>query len=244
MNMLINAKNLSLAYPAPQGGLRGVFSRTAPPPLALDNINFQLKQGERLALVGLNGSGKSTLLRTIAGIYPPKIGSMEVFGSVAALFNLGVGMRMDLSGTKNIILQGLANGHDLDHLKDIAAEIIEFSGLEAVIHQPLHTYSQGMAMRLSFSIATALKPEILLLDEWIGAGDRIFRMKAQARLETMVADTGGLVLASHNSHIVKRYCSKAIWLSAGKIVIKGDVETVLNAFEEGTNADKRSDKVR
>ena len=240
MKKLVSAENVCLAYPSAHRGMRGLFSKAPPMPLALNDISFDLKTGERLALIGLNGSGKSTLLRTIAGIYPPKSGSMNVSGSLVALFNLGVGMRMDLSGRKNIILQGLANGQALDQITELVPDIIDFSELEAVIDDPIHTYSQGMAMRLSFSIATALEPEILLLDEWIGAGDRVFKIKAQARVEAMVQDSSGLILASHNTNIVRRYCTKAIWLNTGKIVAKGDVDTVLSAFEEGTSGQNGS----
>jgi len=206
--------------------------------LALSEINLKLKGGDRLALVGLNGSGKSTLLRTIAGIYKPQQGSVSVNGTVSALFNLGIGMRMDLTGRKNIILQGMVNGQTRDEIDALLPEIIAFSELEHVIDDPIHTYSQGMAMRLSFSIATAIKPDVLLLDEWIGAGDRVFREKANTRLLEMVQDSGGLVLASHNTTIVRKYCNKAIWLNEGKISASGDVENVLAAFIKGTTSPK------
>lgn len=235
METLVTAKDLCLSYPAPSQGLKNVFSKSPPMPLALDNINFTLDPGERLALVGLNGSGKSTLLRTIAGIYPPKSGTISVNGSVVALFNMGVGMRMDLSGRENIILQGLAHGKNRAEMINITPEVIEFSELGGVINDPIHTYSQGMAMRLSFGIATALHPEVLLLDEWIGAGDRVFRAKADARLAKMVEDSKGFILASHNVHIVRRYCTKAMWLDKGKVLADGDIESVLAAYVKATS---------
>ena len=235
MGNLVTAKNLCLAYPAPSQGIRNLLSKPEPMPLALNNINFTLDPGERLALVGLNGSGKSTLLRTIAGIYPPKSGSLTVNGSVVALFNMGVGMRMDLSGRENIFLQGLAHGKNPKDMENIAPEVIDFSELSDVIDDPIRTYSQGMAMRLSFGIATALSPEVLLLDEWIGAGDRVFRAKADARLAKMVEESKGFILASHNVHIVRRYCTKAMWLDKGKVLADGDIETVLKAFTEATS---------
>ncbi len=235
MKTLVNAKDLCLSYPAPAQGIRNLLSRPAPMPLALDNINFTLDPGERLALVGLNGSGKSTLLRTIAGIYPPKSGSVTVSGSVVALFNMGVGMRTDLSGRENIILQGLAHGQSRADMLRITPEVIDFSELGDVINDPIHTYSQGMAMRLSFGIATALHPEVLLLDEWIGAGDRVFRAKADARLAKMVEESKGFILASHNVHIVRRYCTKAMWLDKGKVLADGDIESVLAAFTQATS---------
>lgn len=233
MSLLVSVENVSLSYPTTIASLAKREDK-----LALSEINLKLKGGDRLALVGLNGSGKSTLLRTIAGIYKPQQGSVSVNGTVSALFNLGIGMRMDLTGRKNIILQGMVNGQTRDEIDALLPEIIAFSELEHVIDDPIHTYSQGMAMRLSFSIATAIKPDVLLLDEWIGAGDRVFREKANTRLLEMVQDSGGLVLASHNTTIVRKYCNKAIWLNEGKISASGDVENVLAAFIEGTTRPK------
>lgn len=207
-------------------------------PLALDSVSFELKRGDRLALVGLNGSGKSTLLRAIAGIYEPDSGKMDVQGDVVSLFNLGIGMRTDTSGRNNIILMGMVRGHSRKKMIELSPSIIEFSGLEKVIDDPIVSYSQGMAMRLSFAVATSLEPDILLLDEWIGAGDRVFRDKAQARLEAMIGDARGLVLASHNVHIVRKYCAKALWLDKGRVVLQGDVETVLSSFEAATGGSK------
>jgi len=230
---LVRVTDLKIAYPNMGGGLPGLFKRR-PSKLALNGISFTLDQGERLALIGLNGSGKSTLLRTVAGIYPPQSGTVETKGRIAALFNLGIGMKMDSSGRKNIILQGMVSGFSRAQIEDIIPDIIEFSELGHVIDDPIHTYSQGMAMRLSFAIATAIQPEILLLDEWIGAGDRVFRAKARGRLEAMVADARAFILASHNTDIVRRYCTKAIWLDEGKIAAHGDVESVLKAFVDGT----------
>lgn len=235
MNALVKAENLCLAYPSPANGIKSLLQKKAEMPLALNNISFSLYPGERLALIGLNGSGKSTLLRTIAGIYPPLSGNIKVRGSVGTLFNLGVGMRMDLSGRKNIILQGLAQGHNLKKIESITPEIISFSELGHVIDDPIHTYSQGMAMRLSFGIATALQPEVLLLDEWIGAGDRVFRAKAEKRLAKIVEDSKGFILASHNTQIVRKYCTKAIWLDKGVAKAHGNVEDVLAAFTNATN---------
>lgn len=234
MTVLVQANNVSLSYPHPQIGLKGLFGSRDPMPKALDNISFTLRTGERLALVGLNGSGKSTLLRTIAGIYEPDSGEMIVNGDVVALFNLGIGMRMDMSGRANIILQGMVAGRSRDEMLQIMPNIIAFSELEAVIDDPVHTYSQGMAMRLIFATATELRPEILLLDEWIGAGDRLFREKAKRRLESMVEDSSGFVLASHNTTIVKKYCSYGLYLKQGAVAHYGPIDDVLQTFYEDT----------
>jgi len=234
MKTLIEAKNITLSYPPPSHGLRGLFSRRRKMPKALDDISFKVEAGAHLALVGLNGSGKSTLLRTIAGIYQPDDGEIEAYGEIASLFNLGIGMQIEVSGRKNIILQGMIKGKSRREMIDLTPSIIEFSELGNVIDDPIITYSQGMAMRLSFAIATALEPDILLLDEWIGAGDRVFRAKSEKRLEAMIKDSRGFVLASHNTTIVRRYCSQAMWLEKGKIMANGPTDEVLDAFEAAT----------
>ena len=201
---------------------------------ALTEINLTLNKGDSLALIGLNGSGKSTLLRIMAKIYQPNTGKVEVNGRVAALFNIGIGMRMDMTGRKNILLKGMIAGFSRQEMLELMPKIIEFSELGSVIDDPLITYSQGMAMRLSFATITALAPEILLLDEWIGAGDRVFRKKAETRLNNMVDQASGFVLASHNIKIVSTYCKNAIWLDRGDIKMRGPVDDVLAAFNDFT----------
>jgi len=184
---LLTLNSVSINYPPPQGGLRSLFQK-APTKNALNNISLNLQSGDRLALVGLNGSGKSTLLRVMAGIYTPQSGSVSINGSTASLFNLGIGMKMDMSGRRNIILQGMTYGYSEKEMVELTPKIIEFSELADVIDAPISTYSQGMAMRLSFSVATAIQPDILLLDEWVGAGDRVFREKAQQKLLSLVEE--------------------------------------------------------
>jgi len=161
---------------------------------------------------------------------------MIVDGDVVALFNLGIGMRLDMSGRANIILQGMVTGRSRAEMIALTPKIIEFSELAHVIDDPVHTYSQGMAMRLTFATATELRPEILLLDEWIGAGDRLFREKAKRRLENMVKDSSGFILASHNNLIVKRYCNYGLYLKTGSIIEYGPIENVLEAFQRDTQS--------
>jgi len=237
---LIDIDNITLTYPRVAGGLRGLFSRSAPARPALNAISLKVLEGESLALVGLNGSGKSTLLRIMAKIFEPDTGKVQINGRVAALFNLGIGMRVDMSGRRNILLIGMLAGYSRQHMLDLTPKIIEFSELAEVIDEPMVTYSQGMAMRLSFATITALDPEILLLDEWIGAGDRVFRLKAEKRLKNMVEKASGFVLASHNTKIVRNYCKQAIWLNKGKIEMQGPVEDVIDAFEEFTDKDHKN----
>ncbi|HHL43330.1 MAG TPA: ABC transporter ATP-binding protein [Hellea balneolensis] len=234
MSKLIKVENVNLSYPHNYGGLQNIFKPSKPPSPALVDVSMSLDTGDRLALVGLNGSGKSTLLRVLAGIYTPDSGYVRVNGNVATLFSLGIGMRLDMSGRDNIILQGLVSGHNKDEMLEKMPKIIEFSGLADVIDQPVSSYSQGMAMRLVFTIVTSIDADILLLDEWIGAGDRIFRDKAQKRLEEMVSQARGFILASHNAMILKKYCNKALWLDAGQVVMQGDIEPVMDEFVKAT----------
>lgn len=227
---LVDCRNVGLSYPVPTG-IRGLL-RGGVYKSVLENISFDLKRGDRLALVGLNGSGKSTLLRLIAGIYPPSTGTICTNDDFVALFNIGIGMKMEATGRKNIILQCLANGLSHAEAQSLSPEIIEFAELGHVIDEPIHTYSLGMSMRLSFSVATALRPKMVLLDEWIGAGDAKFRAKAQSALHEIVSDSSAMVLASHNTALVRKYCNKGLLLVEGKIQALDEIDVVLRAFTE------------
>ena len=235
MTELISLKSVILNYPALRGGIWSFLPNRSKVKTALSGIDLSLSSGDRLAVVGLNGSGKSTLLRIMAGIYIPQFGTVSINGTTASLFSLGIGMKMELTGRRNIILQGMMHGHSLNAVRAMMPGIIEFSDLSDVIDQPINTYSQGMAMRLSFSVATAMQPDILLLDEWIGAGDRVFREKARIRLLNLVADARGLVLASHSTKLVRSHCNVAVWLEKGMVRMKGPVDEVIKAFESETD---------
>lgn len=229
--LLLKAEKLVMAYPDTTLGF-GMFktARTGTK-LAINNVSFELRRGENLALIGANGSGKSTLLRILAGIYPTHSGTVDNFGnSVQTLFNMGIGMKPELTGRQNITIMSMIGGKTTDEIDKIMSEVIAFSELGAVIDHPVRTYSRGMAMRLSFAVATSLEPEILLIDEWIGAGDEKFRKKAQKRLDEMVLSSKGFVLASHNASIVKQYCVKALWLDDGKVKMIGPSEDVIKEY--------------
>jgi homopolymeric O-antigen transport system ATP-binding protein len=197
---------------------------------ALDGIDFALARGDRLGVIGRNGSGKSTLLRVMAGIYPPDTGTLEIEGRVAALLNIGLGMRIEATGERNIILRGLIDGLTKKEAEAHVADIAEFAELGDYIKLPVRTYSSGMAMRLNFAIATAFEPEILLLDEWIGAGDETFGKKVQARMEDLVEQAGIVVLASHNSDLIERSCNLALWLDQGRAKAFGPIDDVMKLY--------------
>lgn len=184
---------------------------------ALRDVSFSLSSGDRLGLVGSNGSGKTTLLKVLYGVYPPSSGAVQVNGRVDALFNIGLGFRPEATGRRNIELRGLINGWSADEIAERMEDIIEFSELGDFIDMPFKSYSQGMAARLAFSVATNLDPEILLMDEWIGAGDPPFQEKARERMNGLAERAGIIVLASHNHQLLKKTCNKVLMLDKGRV---------------------------
>ena len=197
---------------------------------ALKDVSFEVGSGERLGIVGRNGSGKSTLLRVLGGIYEPDEGQVTVSGAVAPLFNVGLGVRREATGRRNIVLRGLMRGLTHKQAEAKIPEIVEFSELHEFIDMPVRTYSTGMAMRLSFAMATAFEPEILLIDEWLGAGDQSFQKKARARMFELMDTAGITVLASHREGLLRKVCSKCVWLDGGIMRAFGSIDEVLDAF--------------
>ncbi|KCZ87590.1 ABC transporter ATP-binding protein [Hyphomonas johnsonii] len=198
---------------------------------ALEDISFSLRQGDRLAIVGRNGSGKTTLLQVLAGILSPVSGQLTTTGRVTSLININLGIQPEATGHRNITLRGLAAGYSHKAIEAKRAEIMEFSELGEFLDLPLEAYSSGMRMRLTFSIATAFEPEILILDEWLSAGDVSFKKKATGRMREFVSKAGILVLASHSRKLIQDNCDTAIWLDNGRIREFGPAEQVVNAYE-------------
>lgn len=198
---------------------------------AIDGLTFSLHEGDRLGIMGHNGAGKTTLLRVLAGIYEPTGGRLVVKGQVTPMFSLSDGMDQDATGWENIRLRGAILGYDratiTQHLDDIA----EFSQLGDYLNMPVRTYSSGMFVRLGFAIATTLAPQILVMDEMIGAGDAAFITRAEARLKKMVERTGIMVVASHSAEILKTWCNKALVMNHGRLVHFGDVAAGLECYE-------------
>ena len=184
---------------------------------ALRDVTLRIRRGERVGLVGANGAGKSTLLRTMAGIYEPARGRVRVAGRVTTMFGLSLGLESDATGLENIRTCGLAAGMTRREIERTAAEIAEFTELGDYLDFPLFSYSAGMKARLAFAIATARQPEILLMDEWIGAGDADFLKKVHARLHALLDGVGILVLASHNERLVGQVCNRVVRLAWGGV---------------------------
>jgi ABC-type polysaccharide/polyol phosphate transport system ATPase subunit len=236
----ITLENVSVAFPirgAPRPGrvggllrrLRGAYGGQRPNKSAtvLSNIWLSLKRGDSLAILGHNGAGKSTLLRTLAGVYPPSTGRMWTQGVVAPIFSPQVGFVPNASGFENIFLRGMLLGMSREEVASKANEIRAFADIGDWIYEPVATYSSGMALRLAFAVCTSMRPDILLIDEWIGAGDALFMQKAGERLANLVSSVEILVLASHRDSILRQFCNQGIVLDRGAIVFQGSVSDAI-----------------
>lgn len=197
---------------------------------ALRDISVDLREGDRLALVGRNGAGKSTLLRVMSGVYEPLQGEIDRSGTLASMTDMAMGMDLEATGHENILLRGIFLGMTHQEIRRRAQEIVEWTELGEHLDRPIRTYSSGMLVRLGFAISTAVQPDILIMDEMIGAGDAHFVDKAKKRIQDMINRASILVLASHSADILKRFCNQAILLHEGRIVHKGDVDAVLQAY--------------
>ena len=198
---------------------------------AIEDVSFAAEEGDRIGLIGANGAGKTTLLRTIAGIYEPIRGTIQVSGRTMPLFNINDGIDMDATGREAIRTRGILMGLSTREIREAMDEIIEFTELGDYVEMPIRTYSAGMLVRLSFAVATAVRPEILLLDEIIGVGDAHFLEKAQARLSRFLSSAGILVISSHSMDIIKMWCNRAILMKKGRVVAMGGVDKTVAAYE-------------
>jgi ABC-type polysaccharide/polyol phosphate transport system ATPase subunit len=207
-----------------------IRGRTVPPLKidALDGINLDVPEGSRLGLVGANGAGKSTLLAIMAGVLPPTSGSVEVHGRVLALLGgASEGLQAEASGRANIVSLGVQLGETPAAMRDRVDDVAEFSGLASRIDHPVYSYSTGMRARLRFSTLTSLRPDILLLDEGLGAADAEFAKRADARLREFVSGAGIVIIASHGDALLRSHCDTAVWLDQGRVREHGELETVL-----------------
>jgi ABC-type polysaccharide/polyol phosphate transport system ATPase subunit len=197
---------------------------------ALDHVSLDLVKGDRVGLVGNNGAGKTTILRVLAGIYEPVGGSFAIEGRVCSLLNVGLGLDPDVSGYENIVLQGMYLGYRPSEMDALVDDIATFTELEAFLNMPVRTYSSGMVLRLAFAVATAVRPEILLMDEWVLAGDGRFMEKARRRIEAFTQKAEILVLVSHSLDILRQWCDRILWLEGGKIRMDGLTSEVLPLY--------------
>ena len=196
----------------------------------LDGISFKVKRGERVGILGFNGSGKSTLLRIISGIYEPTEGTVKINGKVAPLLAISAGFDKNYTGKNNIFLNGAFLSMDENYLKEKYDEIVEFSELGEFINYPVKNYSKGMQAKLGFSVATAIKPDILILDEVLGVGDIKFKKKSNEKIQSMMKDGVTVLLVSHSIGQIKKICDRCIWIENGKIVMEGEAKKVCDAY--------------
>ena len=243
MNSHIRLKNVSLEfeiYHNKTSSLKELFSNlftdenNTPKEKfkALSEINLEIFHGDRIGIIGHNGAGKSSLLKTLCKIYSPTSGTVEVVGHVAPLLEIGAGFNAELSGRENIYLNGTILGYTTKQIKTIEKDIIEFSELEQFIDMPVKYYSTGMYMKLAFSIATAVKPEILVLDELFAGGDAEFIQKAQKRMKDIIAGSSIMVFVSHQLELLSELCNRVIWLDHGTIIEDGEPKKVISKYLE------------
>jgi ABC-type polysaccharide/polyol phosphate transport system ATPase subunit len=246
MSHVIALDSVSVSFPVYQGSSRslkksllslgsaGRIARDANDRIVIDalrDVSVSLESSDRLALIGANGAGKTTLLRVMAGVYEPVAGTVSVHGRISPMFNIGLGVDSDSSGYDNIYLLGLLFGLSSRQIEALLPDIADFTELGDYLEMPMRTYSSGMILRLTFAVATCFEPEILLMDEWILAGDAKFMAKAQARIDSFVAKASVLVLASHNLDLCRRWCNKALWLDQGHARAFGAVADVIDTYQ-------------
>ena len=229
---IYNAKNRSLKNTVMQAATGGRVDFGAKETIirSLHDVSFDLKPGDRVGLIGHNGAGKSTLLRTLGRIYVPTSGVAEICGEVGSLVDISLGINKEATGRENIFIRGALLGLTHKQIEDNFDEIVSFSELGDFIDMPVRTYSSGMHLRLAFSVATIIRPEVLLMDEWLSVGDVSFNRKARQRLMGLVESSEILVLASHSRKLIEEICDRVLWFEHGELKLEGDAKSVCKAY--------------
>jgi lipopolysaccharide transport system ATP-binding protein len=197
---------------------------------ALSDISFELNEGDKVALLGHNGAGKSTMLRALARVYSPTNGKAEIVGEVGSLIDISLGINPEATGRENVFIRGQLLGLTKQEVAMKFDQIVEFAELGDFMEMPVRTYSSGMHLRLAFAVSTVVRPEILLMDEWLSVGDADFQHKVEARLRELVSETKILVIATHSKELVESVCNRAIWLEHGEIKMDGSAQEVVSAY--------------
>ena len=233
----VEMENVTLHFPKQRNALKlliDMFKRRKNRFTALQNVSLNIEKGEVLGIIGKNGSGKSTLLRVISGIYPPDEGNCRAAGNVSLLAGLGTGFSGHQTGRENAILYGSILGYEEELMVSKLPEIIEFSELGYFIDEPVRTYSSGMKARLGLAVASAIHPDILLIDEVLGVGDPQFKQKSKKRILDLVKSTGTVILVSHSFGLMTDICDRLVFIDKGKIVDVGAPEDIIKLYYEIT----------
>ncbi|MCI0701735.1 MAG: ABC transporter ATP-binding protein [Planctomycetia bacterium] len=213
--------------------LRGLFRQSVNPVMqvrALDNINLSARDGERIGVIGHNGAGKSTLLKLLAGIYPTTGGTREVEGRICSLFDITLGFEVEATGWDNILYRAYLQGETPRSIRSKMNSIAEFSELGAFLNIPVRNYSAGMMMRLAFSIATSIDPDVLLIDEVLAVGDLAFQAKAKARMRELMSTARLMVIVAHELDTIREMCTRVLWMRHGQVVMQGPPNEVVDAY--------------
>ena len=228
MTVVMRLDDITLEYPVPRQ-----YRKEDVQPSGVRNISLEVNQGEVLGIIGRNGSGKSTLLKMMAGVFPPDSGTIATRGSVSLLAGVGVGFHKELTGRENAYLYGALMGRTTEQIDELIEEIQSFAELDHHFDRPIRTYSSGMKSRLGISVATAFKPDLLLIDEVLGVGDASFRKKSEKRVKDMISESGTVVIVSHSLGMLKTICDRIIVLDSGSVLHEGDVELGLDLYMNG-----------
>ena len=231
MSVVMRLEDVTLEYPVPRQ-----YRKEDITPSGIRNISLDIQQGEVIGIIGQNGSGKSTLLKLMAGVFPPDSGSIYTRGSVSLLAGVGVGFHKELTGRENAYLYGALMGRTKEQIDALIDEIQSFAELKHHFDRPIRTYSSGMKSRLGISVATAFKPDLLLIDEVLGVGDASFRKKSEKRVKDMISESGTVVIVSHSLGMLKSICNRIIVLESGSVLHEGDVELGLDLYVNGKKA--------
>lgn len=240
-NIAIKVDNVSMLFNMPKervDNLKEFFIKMLRKQLkfdkfyALSGVSLEIKKGEVVGLIGLNGSGKSTLLKVISGILNPTTGSAEIDGIISPLIELGAGFDFELTTRENIFLNGSVLGFDRKFMREKYDEILDFAELRDFENVAIKNFSSGMVARLGFSIATLVKPDILIVDEILAVGDFRFQQKCEARIAEMMAGGTTVIIVSHSIDQIERLCSRVIWLEKGKIIMSGPTEEVCSKYKQ------------
>jgi ABC-type polysaccharide/polyol phosphate transport system ATPase subunit len=225
MTVVMRLEDVTLEYPVPRQ-----YRKEDVKPSGVRNISLEVKQGEVLGIIGRNGSGKSTLLKMMAGVFPPNSGTIAAKGSVSLLAGVGVGFHKELTGRENAYLYGALMGRTTEQIDDLIEEIQAFAELKHHFDRPIRTYSSGMKSRLGISVATAFKPDLLLIDEVLGVGDASFRKKSEERIQDMIAKSGTVVMVSHSMKLLQNICTHMILIEDGSVIFSGTPKETIEKY--------------